>query len=98
MASILDEFSRTFREFFRNNAAPGEAASPLLAAAPAIAEAARLWQGSRLGMTPVVTTPAGTYWLPALGVELSADLSSMATCSAQTMLARARAGRERAAL
>lgn len=46
-----------------------------------LGEIETIWSGSEVSMTPVLTTPQGSHWLPALGIEISSDLKEVKPCS-----------------
>ena len=54
---------------------------------------AALWEGSEAGVTPVLTTPSGSHWFPALGFEVSADLREVRQCSVSAMLEKIKRNR-----
>ena len=54
--------------------------------AKTVSDLAALWEGSEASVTPILTTPSGSHWFPALGIEVSADLREVRQCSVTAML------------
>jgi hypothetical protein len=58
-----------------------------------IGDIGAIWQGSEVSMTPVLTTPSGSHWLPALGIEISSDLREVKPCSVAAIRAQVQKSR-----